>query len=537
MHGVQWQDAAVEEVLNSTLVTLHGVQPSPVEAEGAVLGPTLTTTVLVEGTPAEALLDTGSPVTIISLEFLVKPLARGKKNCEQMAIREEVKSHLKPTTLKLKSYSGEDLPIVKQARVPISCGRYTITARVQVQMNAPVEVLLGTDLQPSLGFRLFDLDDPSQALDGSKQAQQVLTGDSKSMDQLTTEEDPALDTPAKVCLLQAVRVPARHSKLVQAKIGERFFPQGTAIAFQPEDRLQELTGLVVEEAVIPAREEVALVISNPGMCPIRLQEGQLLGEAQAVYWVRDFAEADDKSTNENRVCSVIDACQPQKLTECQESLLKMLHTEGQGFGAEGKEQLQNLVLEFEEAFALDETELGCAQDVTHTIDTADHKPVRQMPRLVPFALRGEVEQMVEKMLQQGVIKPSQSPWASPIILVAKKDGSTRFCVDYRKLNAITKMDVYPLPRIDDTLDLLANNQYFTTLDLASGYWQVKMDNASREKTAFTTHVGLYEFTVMPFGLCNAPATFQRLMESVLHGLLAKCCLVYLDDVLVLGKTV
>ena len=110
------------------------------------------------------------------------------------------------------------------------------------------------------------------------------------------------------------------------------------------------------------------------------------------------------------------------------------------------------------------------------------------------------------------------------------------CVDYRKLNAVTKMDVYPLPRIDDTLDL-ANNQYFSTLDIALGYWQVQMDDTSQEKTAFTTHVGLYEFKVMPFGLCNARATFQHLMENVLHELVGRCCLVYLDDVIVLGKTV
>lgn len=98
------------------------------------------------------------------------------------------------------------------------------------------------------------------------------------------------------------------------------------------------------------------------------------------------------------------------------------------------------------------------------------------------------------------------------------------------------MDVYPLPRIDDTLDLLAKNQHFSTLNLASNYWQVQMDDISQEKTAFATHVGLYEFKVMPFGLCNAPATFQRLMRNVLHRLVGRCCLVYLDNVIVLGKT-
>ena len=153
-----------------------------------------------------------------------------------------------------------------------------------------------------------------------------------------------------------------------------------------------------------------------------------------------------------------------------------------------------------------------------------------------FALRDTVDQLVQEMLERNVIRPSQSPWASPIVLVKKKDGTLRFCVDYRRLNAVTKLDVFPLPRIDDTLDLLSQTKYFTTLDLASGYWQVEMCESDREKTAFTTYSGLYEFNVMPFGLCNAPATFQRLMELVLTGLTQKSCMVYIDDILVFRKT-
>ena len=116
--------------------------------------------------------------------------------------------------------------------------------------------------------------------------------------------------------------------------------------------------------------------------------------------------------------------------------------------------------------------------------------------------------MVQEMLDTGIIEHSISPWASPILLVSKQDGSTRFCVDYRRLNAITKLDEFPLPRVDDSLDLLAGMKYL----------QVRMSPEAQEKTAFIMHEGLYEFLVMPFGLCNAPATFQQLMEITLRGL-------------------
>ena len=120
--------------------------------------------------------------------------------------------------------------------------------------------------------------------------------------------------------------------------------------------------------------------------------------------------------------------------------------------------------------------------------------------------------------------------------MTKKDGSQRFCVDYREVNAATVKDAYPLPRIDDSLSALSGAKWFSTLDLASGYWQVPMDPASSGKAAFVTTSGLYEWTVMPFGLTSSPSTFERLMELILVGLRFETCLIYLDDVIVYGRT-
>ena len=158
------------------------------------------------------------------------------------------------------------------------------------------------------------------------------------------------------------------------------------------------------------------------------------------------------------------------------------------------------------------------------------------PYRVPEAQKERIENCIDEMLEQGIIRPSASLWASPMVLVKKPNGSDRFCVDFCALNDITKKDSYPLPRIAESLDALSGTQYFSSMDLMSGYWQIEMDPESREKTAFVTHAGLFESNVMPFGLCNAPSCFQRLMECVLRSLNWRIALIYLDDVLVYSRT-
>ena len=177
---------------------------------------------------------------------------------------------------------------------------------------------------------------------------------------------------------------------------------------------------------------------------------------------------------------------------------------------------------------------GRTEAVRHEIDTGSTRPIRCNPRkLSPQKIKIQQE-LVDKMLDEGQIEPSVSAWSAPTVLVTKKDGTTRFCVDYRRLNNNTKKDAFPLPRIDDSLNSLSGQAWFSTLDLASGYWQVRLSEDAKPKTAFATHSGLFQFNVMPFGLCNAPATFERLMSQVMRGLHWKRCLVYIDDILVFG---
>ena len=194
-----------------------------------------------------------------------------------------------------------------------------------------------------------------------------------------------------------------------------------------------------------------------------------------------------------------------------------------------------VLIEYADIFAKDDTDLGLFTSVQHSMNTGDADPIKQRMRKVPKAFADEEESHLQKMLDCGVIEPSNSAWASPSVLIRKKDGSIRWCIDYREVNAVTKKDAYPLPLIEECLDALEGTQFMSTLDLQSGYWQIEMKPEDRPKTAFVTKYGLYEFCRMPFGLCNAPATFQRAMQLVFRGMTWREVLTYIDDLNIMGK--
>ena len=175
---------------------------------------------------------------------------------------------------------------------------------------------------------------------------------------------------------------------------------------------------------------------------------------------------------------------------------------------------------------------GRTNVVTHRVDTADAQPIKCRPARHSAAQEQAIEKYIEHMIAADVIVKSKSAWGSRIVLVPKKDGGERMCIDYRPVNAVTQKDVYPLPRTSEVLDTLGKAKYFSKLDLKAGYWQIAMEPSDRHKTAFTTRQGLFEFTVMPFGLTTAPATFQRLMDSLLGDTVT----VYLDDIIVFTET-
>ena len=275
------------------------------------------------------------------------------------------------------------------------------------------------------------------------------------------------------------------------------------------------------------RSTIPTEVYNPTDEPVHLNRDTTLGVVSPAEMVTecDFSTVDASSEKEHVKPEL--PAELQLLVDQTESVLD--HNQRDKFRA--------LLVEFQDIFSTAQEPLGCTDNVTHDIKTTG-KPVKVGYRRIPPGLRDEAIKEEERMKELGVIEPSESPWAAPVVLVRKKDGSLRYCIDYRRLNDVTIKDSYPLPNMQDCLESLEGAKFFSSMDLSSGYWQVQLSEDAKEKTAFYgAGGGLWQFKAMPFGLCNAPATFERLMERVLGQLQWHICLCYLDDILVYSRSV
>ena len=196
--------------------------------------------------------------------------------------------------------------------------------------------------------------------------------------------------------------------------------------------------------------------------------------------------------------------------------------------------IKELLLKHTSIFS--KSDLGNTGIIQHRINTGLAPPIRLPPRRVPMAMKDAVEAEVQRLIDTDLVVKSKSAWAFPLVPIKKKDNSIRICVDYRKLNEVTLPDSYPLPRVQDCLDALQDAKWFSTLDCTSGYFQVQNHPDDMDKTAFVCQKGLFAFRVLPMGLVNSPATYQRLMEHIMAGLQYETCLIYLDDCIVYSKT-
>ena len=285
---------------------------------------------------------------------------------------------------------------------------------------------------------------------------------------------------------------------------------------------QVASGVSVARALVPSRAlNIPVRVFNVNVQPVRLAAGTVVAQLDQVDVCGEGNSKASAGGEDERL----------------EAIKRMVGNVDAGVPDRDKERLMELLLEFSAAFSLSEDELGRTSVAKHAIDTGDARPVRQRLRRQPPAYQEIIKGHVESMLKQGVIVPAQSPWAANIVLVKKKDSDYRCCIDYRGLNDVTRKDAYALPRTDTCLDTLTGSVWFTTFDMKSSYHQVELEAADADKTAFICREGMFKFVTTPFGLCNAGATFQRVVDMVLAGLSFDICLAYIDDVIVFSKTI
>ncbi|GFV46646.1 hypothetical protein TNCV_4561 [Trichonephila clavipes] len=301
---------------------------------------------------------------------------------------------------------------------------------------------------------------------------------------------PDFESPTFKCVKFRQRVPEHGFTLDFNKNELRSIHEEVTI-FKIEHRTESIRQVTANENItIPPRTEIIV----PGYIGNDVSfNSDLIGSAEnkanGLLIASTLVDLSRKTIPSSNVClqkfELALSNSPQQLTP---DLL-----ENAELSPEQKISAERLFQEFEDVFSRNSSDIGHTTVTQHRIDTADHPPIKQHPRRLPFAKQEEVGTLLREMQENDIIEPSSSPWASPIVLVRKKDGSTRFCVDYRKLNDVTKKDSYPLPRIDDTLDTLSGHKWFSTLDLKSGYWLVEIHPEDREKTAFTFGQGLWQF--------------------------------------------
>ena len=331
----------------------------------------------------------------------------------------------------------------------------------------------------------------------------------------------------RVIIADNRQVPAYSEAIVEGWLHQDDAPSVGLVTGQKQ--FQDRVGLGVARTLVNRRGR---------RIPVRIINAQAFekwiykGTEVATFQEVEVLDPDDPETTSGRIRGV----KQDGMGSEDPEFLSLIERSVKGVPEELQEEIRELISSNRDVFLLKGEVLGHTEVVQHQIPTGEAKPLKQRPRREPLGLRHQVQKELESMMEQGVIEPSQSAWASPIVLVKKKDGSLRFCVDYRRLNDVTVKDAYPLPLIQDNLEALNGAKYFSTMDLASGYWQVGVAPEDREKTAFCTRYGLFQFTVMPFGLCNAPGTFERLMEQILQGLQWETLLIYLDDVIVFSRT-
>jgi len=452
----------------------------------------------VDGRERDCLLDSGSEVSILPSSLVHN-------------------DQIEPTSYTLKAANGSEIIVLGQATVPLVTPWYSTTVTGLVTDHVD-EVMLGvdwlTDNDADWSFK-----DSSICLGDHRHRLSARPKDQKWCRRVITQEDTVVPPRSQQNLQCKVMFHGRPSRIE----GQQWETEPTALP----------CGLLVARTLTPSDQyvDVQVRVMNLDREPKKVTAGTVVSDLEPVTVLDPSSLIFE---NAQRVRTVHSRQLGEE--EVPEYIRKLLENVDPATPEGVVVELQELLLQYRQTFSESERDLGLTDITVHQIDTGSARPVRQQLRKFAPAHVEAISQHVDNMLEQGIIESTSSPWASNVVLVRKKDGTYRCCIDYRQLNSVTVRDAYPLPRIDSCLDAMSGAGWFSAVDLRSSYHQVYLAPEDSAKTAFICPRGMYKFRTMPFGLCNAGATFQRLMDIVMSGLHLDICLVYLDDIVVFART-
>lgn len=453
----------------------------------ALIGACPTTTIMINGTPMLGVLDTGSQVTIMTEDCFLETF-RGIQ-LEQLK------------WLSINAANNLQIPYNGYFEADIQLGGIEIPGRgiLVVKVRREIPMLIGMNILENLDQDTFV---NHFCLKAPPKSSQVVEG------LVRIPRTAAVVVPAQSCKVVVASCPRQHSDVEEVAEAVEQLPKG--ILVRPT-----LTKIHDGQIILP--------VINVTKDDIYLNPRMPLAKLQCVASI-----ADDRVSYESINVTVNNVMLHEKL--------ELIVPHWPSLNPEQQIQAAEMFESYQDVFAVDDDDLGFTDMITHQIRLTDEKPVKQAFRRIPPSQFEEVREHIRKLLERQVIRESSSPFASPTVLVCKPDGSLRLCVGYRQLNSKTIKDAYPIPRIDESLDALHGAQWFSTIDLLSGYHQVAIADDDKHETSFITPFGLYEYNRMPFGLCNAPGTFQRLVQCCLGDQFFQTLLCYLDDILVFSKT-
>ena len=463
----------------------------------------------IRGRFINILVDTGASVSCVTWPML-KSIGFKEKDLTET-----------PTIQRVRGVGGEIQEVIGAVDLIISISGFKIQQKFHVFRHLFTPMILGFDFLTDynamihVGKGVLIIDDGLAAVS-------------------LVEKSKTFAKSAKT--VKGVMIPPRSQCNIPLRVGR--CRSGTNYLMEPISSLDTKHNLVGTKCLVKAMgDRVNYLLMNPTNATVWINKGTVIATATAVG-SNEITELDNEKGNTANVYSVGTETEYKDEEYIKIAADLGVSLEGSELTTEQQRRLMILLGQYRKVFAKDMSELGHTSVYKHKIDTGDARPIRQRFYRHSAEAQKEAEKQIKEMLENGIIEKSTSEWHFPVVMVKKKDGSLRFCIDYRKLNAVTKPISFPLPRMEDVFDTIGAERptWFSTLDLISGFWQVELDEKSRDKSAFITPQGIYRWTKMPFGLCNASATFQMVMSEVLRGLNWKFSLVYIDDVIIFSST-